>query len=47
MPNLLGKRYRCETCNTEVLCLSGGRGAFTCCDQPMAVVETEPLPSAD
>lgn len=47
MANLLGKRYRCETCKTEVLCLSGGQGTFTCCEAPMVEVKTEPLPSAD
>lgn len=47
MSNLLGKRYKCEQCETEVLCLSGGAGTFECCDAPLTVVETEPLPSAD
>lgn len=47
MPNLLGKRYKCESCGTEVLCLSGGAGTFACCGATLVAVETEPLPSAD
>ena len=26
MPNQLGKRFVCETCNTEVLCIKPGEG---------------------
>jgi hypothetical protein len=45
--NLLGKRYKCEQCGTELLCLSGGAGSFCCCEAEMGIVEAEPLPSAD
>lgn len=47
MSNLLGKRYGCETCKTEALCLLGGQGTFVCCNAPMVEVQTEPLPAAD
>ena len=26
MPNQLGKRFQCETCNSEVLCIKPGDG---------------------
>ena len=26
MPNQRGKRFVCETCNTEILCISGDGG---------------------
>ena len=45
--NQLGKRYRCETCGTEVLCTKAGDGAIICCEKEMTVVEPRPLPSSD
>jgi desulfoferrodoxin-like iron-binding protein len=47
MSNLLGRRYKCATCGTELLCLKAGDGTFTCCTQPMVEVEVETLPAAD
>jgi len=43
----LGKRYRCEACGTEVLCLKAGEGVVTCCEQEMKVQEPRPIPSSD
>ncbi|HKZ50265.1 MAG TPA: desulfoferrodoxin [Dehalococcoidia bacterium] len=47
MANQLGKRYRCEKCGTEVLCVKAGGGEFHCCDQPMVEMQPRVLPSAD
>lgn len=47
MANTLGKRYRCEVCNTEVLCTKQGAGAIVCCDKEMAEQQPRPLPSSD
>jgi desulfoferrodoxin-like iron-binding protein len=47
MPNLLGRRFRCETCNTEVLITKAGEGEVECCGQPMAAQQPRPLPSSD
>jgi len=43
----LGKRYRCEKCNTELLCTKAGEGVPVCCDKKMEVQEPRPLPSSD
>jgi hypothetical protein len=45
--NTLGKRYRCETCGVEVLCLKGGDGAFECHERPLTIIELAPLPASD
>jgi hypothetical protein len=47
MSNILGKRYRCDVCEAEVLCTKPGAGEITCCDKPMTVQEPKPLPSSD
>ena len=47
MANLLGKRYRCTKCGTEVLCTKAGDGAVNCCDQAMEAQEPRPIPSSD
>jgi desulfoferrodoxin-like iron-binding protein len=47
MPNLLGRRFRCEVCNTEVLITKAGEGAVECCGKPMTVQQPKPLPSSD
>jgi hypothetical protein len=47
MANVLGKRYMCESCGTEVLCNKAGTGAFECCDSAMKLKEAKPLPSSD
>jgi len=45
--NQLGKRYKCQTCTTEVLCTKAGEGTVECCDKPMNVQEPRPIPSSD
>ena len=47
MPNLLGRRFRCEVCNTEVLITKAGEGQVECCGKPMTVQQPRPLPSSD
>lgn len=43
----LGKRYKCESCGTEVLCTKAAEGVLSCCDKEMKVQEPRPLPSSD
>jgi hypothetical protein len=45
--NVLGKRYMCEKCGTEVLCNKAGTGPLDCCDVEMKIKEAKPLPSSD
>ena len=45
--NLQGKRYKCQICRTEILCVNGGDGTFACCDTPVDEFELEPLPAGD
>lgn len=47
MANQLGKRYKCENCGTEVLCIKGSNGEVVCCDKPMTLLQPKMLPSAD
>jgi Desulfoferrodoxin, N-terminal domain len=47
MPNLLGRRFRCEVCNTEVLITKAGEGEVECCGKPMTAQQPRPLPSSD
>lgn len=47
MASQLGKRYQCQVCNTEVLCVKSGEGALTCCDQEMKIQEPRQIPSSD
>jgi hypothetical protein len=47
MANVLGKRYLCEQCGTEVLCNKAGTGGLGCCDAEMKIKEAKPLPSSD
>jgi len=48
MANVLGKRYMCEKCGTEVLCNKAGQGSgLACCDVEMKIKEAKPLPSSD
>ncbi len=44
---VLGKRYFCEKCGTEVLCSKAGTGTLECCGKPMKIKEAKPLPSSD
>ena len=45
--NQLGKRFQCENCGTEVLCIKAGDGAAQCCGKPMELMQPKVLPSAD
>ena len=47
MANQLGKRFRCETCATEVLCTKAGDGAITCCGKEMILQEPKAVPASD
>jgi len=47
MANQLGKRFKCETCGTEVLCTKAGQGSIVCCDKEMALQQPKALPSSD
>jgi hypothetical protein len=46
-PNQVGKRYRCGSCETEIMCVKGGQGRFHCHGEPMELVTAKPLPSSD
>ena len=47
MPNQLGKRFQCEVCGTEVLCIKPGEGGVHCCGVAMKLLQPKVLPSAD
>ncbi len=47
MSNQLGKRFHCETCGSEVLCIKAGEGAAACCGKAMELMQPKVLPSAD
>lgn len=44
---LVGKRFRCERCGTEVLVLRAGAQPVMCHGDRMRPIELRPLPSAD
>ncbi len=47
MANQLGKRFQCETCGTEILCIKPGEGEIECCSVAMTLLQPKVLPSAD
>lgn len=47
MANQLGKRLKCETCGTEVLCTKAGEGTVSCCGKDMGIQQPKALPSSD
>lgn len=47
MANQLGKRYKCEECGTEVLCLKAGKGTVKCHGKEMKLQKPKALPSSD
>ncbi len=47
MANQLGKRFQCEVCSTEVLCIKAGDGGIHCCGKSMGLIQPKVLPSAD
>ncbi len=46
MANQLGKRFQCESCGSEVLCIKPGDGDIVCCDKAMVLMQPKVLPSA-
>jgi hypothetical protein len=47
MASQLGKRYKCEVCGTEILCIKAGAGPVTCCGKEVKSSEAKPIPSSD
>ncbi|MGA2157793.1 MAG: hypothetical protein WB588_08280 [Dehalococcoidia bacterium] len=47
MANQLGKRYKCDTCSTEVLCTKAGEGTVACDSKDMELQKPKSLPSSD
>lgn len=45
--NQVGKRFRCETCGSEVLVTKGGEGELRCCETVMEPVKPKKTASAD
>ena len=45
--NQVGKRYRCQVCETVIICVKRGDGRFGCHGQPMELLSSKPLPSSD
>ena len=45
--NQLGKRFQCEKCASEVLCIKPGDGEIECCGVAMQLMQPKVLPSAD
>ncbi|MBW2487518.1 MAG: hypothetical protein JRE72_08855 [Deltaproteobacteria bacterium] len=43
----LGKRYRCETCNTEILCTKAADGNPVCCEKEMELQQPNTEKSSD
>jgi hypothetical protein len=43
----LGKRYKCEGCGTEILCIKAGPGQVICCSKDVKLQEPKPIPSSD
>ncbi len=47
MASQLGKRYRCEVCGTEILCIKAGPGEVVCCGKEVVLQQPKPIPSSD
>lgn len=45
--NQVGKRYRCQVCGSEIMCVKKGEGRFHCHDIAMELLTARPLPSSD
>jgi Desulfoferrodoxin, N-terminal domain len=45
--NLIGKRYRCTTCGSEVICVKAGLGRVGCHGGSMELLAAKPLPATD
>jgi desulfoferrodoxin-like iron-binding protein len=44
---LVGKRYKCESCGSEILVTKAGAGEPWCCGDPMELLQAKKLPSSD
>ncbi|MFC1952733.1 desulfoferrodoxin [Chloroflexota bacterium] len=47
MASQLGKRYKCQVCGTETLCVKTGVSDIVCCEQEMEIQEPKTIPSSD
>ena len=47
MTNQLGKRFQCESCGSEVLCIKPGECDLKAGDREMELMQPKVLPSAD
>jgi desulfoferrodoxin-like iron-binding protein len=47
MASQLGKRYRCEVCGTEILCVKPGDGKMECCGKEMQPVQPKNIAGSD
>ena len=45
--NQVGKRFKCESCASEVLVTKAGDGELHCCGAPMVLVQPKQTASAD
>jgi len=45
--NQIGKRYECETCGSQLMCVKRGEGRFHCHRVAMSLLSAKPLPSSD
>jgi hypothetical protein len=45
--SVIGKRYRCETCGSEVICVKPGPSRVGCHGAPMELLAPKPLPATD
>lgn len=43
----VGKRYKCESCGTELLVTKAADGSLSCCSNPMELVQPKQTASAD
>jgi hypothetical protein len=44
MANQLGKRFQCEKCGTEILCIKPGDGEIECCSAAMTLMQPKSCP---
>jgi len=47
MASQMGKRYKCEVCGTEIMCIKAGAGPVTCCGKEVKLQQPRAIPSSD
>jgi desulfoferrodoxin-like iron-binding protein len=47
MASQMGKRYKCEVCGTEILCIKAGSGQVICCGKEVKLQQPRAIPSSD